>query len=231
MARNKFGFDWIFTKDGKIAKGKECVLFATHSWEQDHCVVTLAGYWPYYTDGTPDPTRSTADDWCFIEVDGCKYESQVRLDQLAPLHRMPDNAMRYYEGKVWNVYGWCRWEGDIFYVLAFKDDMIVVGKECTQKVRHIDDLGRNNKLKLFYEVCRGSMYYSDYSNSLGVPNAEALSYMEGYYAWLYEEKWEGCKAAFLQQHPDEYKSDAAAADAFVNENDNIQSYKEYISLY
>ena len=50
-------FDWIFNAEGKVAEGKECVYDNCSSYDWDWYlnkpqVVTLAGYRPYYIDGT-----------------------------------------------------------------------------------------------------------------------------------------------------------------------------------
>lgn len=41
--------------------------------------------------------------------------------------------------------------------------------------------------KLWREICKGSLYYSDYRNSLGVFEETAYNYYEGYWEYLVEE--------------------------------------------
>ena len=62
-------FDWIFNAEGKVAEGKACVYDNRSSshwdwyWNKPQ-VTTLAGYRPYYIDGTPDPKNEEVNKWC-----------------------------------------------------------------------------------------------------------------------------------------------------------------------
>lgn len=50
--------------------------------------------------------------------------------------------------------------------------------------RKITDLTREELVKLYSQVCRYSLYYSDYKNTLGVFQNVALEYFEGFWQYL-----------------------------------------------
>ena len=83
-------FDWIFNAEGKVAEGKECVYGEPGNYwnwyDNNPQVVTLAGYRPYYTDGTPDPKNDEVNELCYIETN--EYvgdECQLPLNYLFEL--------------------------------------------------------------------------------------------------------------------------------------------------
>lgn len=56
-----------------------------------------------------------------------------------------------------------------------------------EKDRDIFDLTREELMELWRQVCKGSLYYSDYRNSLGVFENNAMEYWEGFYMSLVDE--------------------------------------------
>ena len=92
-------FDWIFNAEGKVAEGKECVFDnASYDYWYLHKpkVVTLAGYRPYYTDGTHDPKNDDVNELCYIEVQEAVYgDYQLSLNYLFELEEADEKEVMY----------------------------------------------------------------------------------------------------------------------------------------
>lgn len=100
-----------------------------------------------------------------------------------------------------------RYESDVF--VKLKDEN---GNIFTATLDEIEpniepsELSHNELLQLYGEICRGSIYFSDYRNSLGVFQNVAMVFYEGFYDSLREE----------------YGSDEDA-----NEHDNAENFANY----
>ena len=62
--------------------------------------------------------------------------------------------------------------------------------EDVEPDRDVETLSREELVKLWGEMCKGSMYYSDYRNSLGVFENSAMEWYEGFWGYLVEEHGE-----------------------------------------
>lgn len=155
-------------------------------------VVTIGEYRPYYTDGTPDPKPDEYDGCCLVEVEECLEEKQLRLDRLFPIEQKEDSVL--YEGKVYDVYGYATGSGDCDYdddtdycILKDGDELRVVEEDDVCSPRTIDELSHDELMTLWGDICRGSMYYDDYRNTVDVPDGEAMQAWEDFYNELYDE--------------------------------------------
>ena len=179
-------FDWIFNAEGKVAEGKACV-YDDYSVEPQ--VVTLAGYRPYYTDGTTDPKNDEVNEWCYIEVEEAVCgEFQLSLNYLFELEEAEEKEVMYdcemYE--VRGMYYDCL--GDEKYVLIDRNtEYLFVDKNDIQERHDVDSLDEEGYKTLFKEIRRGSIYLSDYRNSVGCTCEDACNFCESYYEWLQEE--------------------------------------------
>lgn len=179
-------FDWIFNAEGKVAEGKACV-YDDCSVEQQ--VVTLAGYRPYYTDGTPDPKNDEVNEWCYIEVEEAVCgEFQLSLNYLFELEEAEEKEV-LYDGRMYEVRGkYINDEGDEKYVLIDKNtEYLFVDKDDIQERNYIHSLDKDGYKTLFNEIIRGSIFLSDYKNSVGCTCDDAFNFCENYYEWLQEE--------------------------------------------
>ena len=179
-------FDWIFNAECKVAEGKACV-YDDYSVEPQ--VVTLAGYRPYYTDGTPDPKNDEVNEWCYIETN--EYvcdECQLSLNYLFELEEAEDKEVMY-DGMMYDVRGkYINDEGDEKYVLIDKNtEYLFVDKDDIQERHDVNLLDEEGYKILFNEIGRGSFYLGDYKNSVGCTCADVCSFCDGYYEWLYDE--------------------------------------------
>lgn len=179
-------FDWIFNAEGKVAEGKECVY--------DDCsvepqVVTLAGYRPYYTDGTPDPKNNEVEECCYIEVnEDVQDEKQLSLYYLFELEEAEEDEV-LYDGEMYEVRGkYINDEEEEKYVLIDKNtEYFFVDKDDIQERNDVNLLDEEGYKTLFNEIRRGSIYLSDYSNSVGCTCDDVCSFCDGYYDWLQDE--------------------------------------------
>ena len=179
-------FDWIFDAEGNVAEGKECV-YDDYSVEPQ--VVTLAGYRPYYTDGTPDPKNDEVNEWCYIEVEEAVCgESQLSLNYLFELEEAEEKEVVYdcemYEvrGKYYDCLGYEK------YVLIDKNtEYLFVDKDDIQERNDVNLLDEEGYKALFKEICRGSIYLSGYRNSVGCTCDDVCSFCDCYYDWLQDE--------------------------------------------
>ena len=196
-------FDWIFNAEGKVSEGKACV-YDDYSVEPQ--VVTLAGYRPYYTDGTPDPKNNEVEERCFIEVNEyVQDESQLSLHYLFELEEAEEKEVMY-DCKMYDVRGkYYDCLGQEKYVLIYKNtEYLFVDKDDIQERRDVNLLDEEGYKTLFNEIRRGSCYLSDYRNSVGCTCDDACNFYESYYEWLQEE----------------YGDDA-------DEHDNLESWLKY----
>lgn len=187
-------FDWIFDAEGNVAKGKECVYDNPNSgywdWRYDKPqVTTLAGYHPYYTDGTPDPENDEVNELCYIEVeeDTCG-ECQLSLNYLFELKEAEEKEV-LYDGKMYEVRGkYINDEYDEKYVLIDRNtEYLFVDSVDIQERNDVDLLDEEGYKTLFNEIRRGSIFLDDYKNSVGCTCDDVYSFCDGYYEWLYDE--------------------------------------------
>ena len=204
-------FDWIFNAEGKVAEGKECVYDNCSSshwdwyWNKPQ-VTTLAGYRPYYIDGTPDPNNDEVNEWCYIEVEKAVCgDFQLCLNYLFELEESEEKEVMY-DGMMYEVRGkYYDCLGDERYVLIDKNtEYLFVDKDDIQERHDVDSLDEEGYKTLFKEICRGSIYLSGYRNSVGCTCEDACNFCESYYEWLQEE----------------YGDDA-------DEHDNLESWLKY----
>ena len=187
-------FDWIFDAEGNVAKGKECVYDNPNSgywdWRYDEPqVTTLAGYHPYYTDGTPDPKNDEVNELCYIETN--EYvgdECQLPLNYLFELEEAEEKEV-LYDGKMYEVRGkYYDCIGDEKYVLIDKNtEYLFVEKDYIQERHDVNLLDEEGYKTLFKEICRGSIYLSEYKNSVGCTCDDVCEFCDCYYDWLYDE--------------------------------------------
>lgn len=181
-------FDWIFDKDGNVKKDLECV-YDRHDYfysiydDIEPQVVKISGYWPYFTDGTPDPTREEVDELCWIECD----IDQLCLAELFPI--VPSDVKEVlYNGYVCKVlHKFINRFDEPKYILDLKrynGTYITICEDDIEERREIDELNEDDMRKLFSQITRGSINLSDYHNTLGVPCNEVMDYCDGYYEWL-----------------------------------------------
>ena len=187
--------------------------------DRDVMVVTIGKYRPYYTDGDlADPTPDEYNEDCYVEVEENLDECQLPLGRLFPIEPSHDRVL--YMGQVREVYG--RAKGcSIFssysdakydYVIlksTYGDELTVVEEEFVNEIRSINDLDEDELKHLFCEICRGSIYLSDYRNSLNVPDEEAMDAWEEFYRAMCDE--------YGERHADEHDTPQEFAEYFYNE--------------
>ena len=179
-------FDWIFNAEGKVAEGKECV-YDDYSVEPQ--VVTLAGYRPYYTDGTPDPKNNEVEECCYIEVNEyVQDEKQLSLHYLFELEEAEEKEV-LYDSEMYEVRGkYYDCLGDEQYVLIYNNTKyLFVDKDDIQERHDVNSLDEESYKTLFNEIGRGSIYLSDYKNSVGCTCEDACEFCDCYYDWLQDE--------------------------------------------
>ena len=179
-------FDWIFNAEGKVAEGKACV-YDDYSVEPQ--VVTLAGYRPYYTDGTPDPENDEVNEWCYIETNEyVRDECQLSLNYLFELEEAEEEEV-LYDGEMYEVRGkYINDEEDEKYVLIDKNtEYLFVDSVDIQERHDVNSLDEESYKTLFNEIGRGSIYLSDYKNSVGCTCDDVCSFCDGYLDWLQDE--------------------------------------------
>ena len=186
-------FDWIFNAEGKVAEGKECVYDGPYddwSWyDNGPKVVTLAGYRPYYTDGTPDPKNDEVNEWCYIETNEyVRDECQLSLNYLFELEEAEEKEVMYdcemYEvrGKYYDCLGYEK------YVLIDKNtEYLFVDSVDIQERHDVNSLDEESYKTLFNEIGRGSIYLSGYRNSVGCTCEDVCEFCYCYYDWLQDE--------------------------------------------
>ena len=179
-------FDWIFNAEGKVAEGKACV-YDDYSVEPQ--VVTLAGYRPYYTDGTPDPKNDEVNELCYIETN--EYvgdECQLPLNYLFELEEAKEKEV-VYDSEMYEVRGkYYDCLGDERYVLIDKNtEYLFVDSVDIQERHDVNLLDEESYKTLFNEIGRGSIYLSDYKNSVGCTCDDVCSFCDGYLDWLQDE--------------------------------------------
>ena len=179
-------FDWIFNAEGKVAEDKACV-YDDYSVEPQ--VVTLAGYRPYYTDGTPDPKNNEVEECCYIEVNEyVQDEKQLSLHYLFELEEAEEKEV-LYDSEMYEVRGkYYDCLGDEQYVLIYNNTKyLFVDKDDIQERHDVNSLDEESYKTLFNEIGRGSIYLSDYKNSVGCTCEDACEFCDCYYDWLQDE--------------------------------------------
>ena len=179
-------FDWIFNAEGKVAEGKACVH---DDYSVEPQVVTLAGYRPYYTDGTPDPKNNEVEECCYIEVNEyVQDEKQLSLHYLFELEEAEEKEV-LYDSEMYEVRGkYYDCLGDEQYVLIYNNTKyLFVDKDDIQERHDVNSLDEEGYKTLFNEISRGSIYLSDYRNSVGCTCEDACNFCESYYDWLQDE--------------------------------------------
>ena len=186
-------FDWIFNAEGKVAEGKECVYGEPGNYlnwyDNNPQVVTLAGYRPYYTDGTPDPKNDEVNELCYIEVEEAVCgEFQLSLNYLFELEEAEEKEVMY-DCEMYEVRGkYINYEEEEKYVLIDKNnEYFFVDKDDIQERNDVNLLDEEGYKTLFKEICRCSIYLSGYRNSVGCTCEDACNFCESYYEWLQEE--------------------------------------------
>lgn len=186
-------FDWIFNAEGKVAEGKACVYGEPCNYlnwyDNKPQVVTLAGYRPYYTDGTPDPKNDEVNERCYIETNEyVRDECQLPLNYLFELEEAEEKEVMY-DCEMYEVRGkYINYEEEEKYVLIDKNtEYLFVDKDDIQDRHDVDSLDEEGYKTLFKEICRGSIYLSGYRNSVGCTCEDACNFCESYYEWLQEE--------------------------------------------
>lgn len=180
-------FAWLFDESGNVCKGRKCILEFEDSWGlTSYKVVELAGYRPYYTDGTPDPKNDEVNEWCWIEVDGDVDDSQVSLDKLYPFTTFEQPVSLLYNGYVCKCIGsFENDDDDTFFIVKDGYEFKVYEGYELDEIHSIEDLSEDECRKLASEVGRGSIYLSDYRNSFGIPSYEMSAICDSYYEDLY----------------------------------------------
>ena len=178
-------FDFLYNADGKIAEGKEVVYYPTDNWYDEPKIVTLAGYDPYYTDGSPDPKNADeCEGWCQIEVCGDVDDSQIRLEDLYELKKYEGEASLLYNGWEIEIIGTFEYiEGETKYAFKVGDVLKFEDEEYLEERKELSDLNEE-QLEWFYNHCvHRSIYISDYQNNLGIEVNEAsdIADLWGYY--------------------------------------------------
>lgn len=187
--------------------------------DREPMVVTIGEYRPYYTDGDlADPTPDEYDETCRVEVEENLDECQLPLGRLFPIEPSHDKVL--YNGQEREVYGrakgcslfssYCDAEYD--YVIlksTYGDELQVIEEDNVDEIRTINDLDHDELKHLFNQICRGSIYLSDYRNSLNVPDEEAMEAWEEFYRAMCDE--------YGNDHADEHDTAEEFADYYYNE--------------
>lgn len=155
------------------------------NWYYDAEVVTIGKYRPYYTDGTPDPKPDEYDESCYVEIEGYTSwgESQISLGSLHEIFKEEKNVL--YAGENVKLYGY---DADKLYaVIIVEENYKVVDADDVQEIRSIYDLNQEELIELRQEICGGSIYTSDYINSLGIEADVACDFYDEFWRYLCEE--------------------------------------------
>ena len=94
-----------------------------------------------------------------------------------------------YDGRMYEVRGkYYDCIGDEKYVLIDKNaEYLFVDNVDIQERHDVDSLDEEGYITLFNEISRGSIYLSDYRNSVGCTCEDACDFCDDYYEWLQEE--------------------------------------------
>lgn len=158
-------------------------------WWHDPQVVTIGEYRPYYTDGTPDPTPEEYNPWCWVEVEEYPThgDKQLPLDSLIAIKR--EDGEMIYDSVLYKVYGYDE-EREYVVLIDEEGELIVASAlDCFEHVE-ISDLSRDEAKELRGQICVGSIYLTDYDNTLGLTNDEVCQLSDSYLEWLEAEKLE-----------------------------------------
>lgn len=161
----------------------------------DPKVVTIGEYKPYYTDGTPDPKPEEYDYSCYVEIEeDVAGETQIQLDELFAIIPEEKETLVVYDTNVCKLIGKVDSAIDNYCVIDNDGDWIIVDKDDIQVMRTIDDLSYDELKQLWTEIRPGSIYLSDYTNTLGVSAEDAEVACETYgeeTGWSYDDDWDG----------------------------------------
>lgn len=220
-----YDFLYDYKANGKIARGREVVYYPTYENAGDPKIVRLAGYCPYYSDDSPDPTcAEECVDWCMIEVDGDIDDSQVCLEDLYELNEYEGESLLLYQGEKIEVIGTFNvFDDETKYVYKIDDIVKFADEEDLEERRELGDLD-DSELKWFYSHClHGSMYLGDYRNTLGIEVHEASDIADDWWEHIEED---GADKTFK-----EFKSffglDQSHTDSSTIHNFNKLKTKEY----
>lgn len=153
-----------------------------YHWSVEPCVVTVE-YRPYYTDGTPDPTPEEYDGRCMVECyPAVDDDYQLSLDCLYPI-KMLGEPVSVIVGterleKVGEV------EGTDYSLIKSGDTTRVLDFTEFDEERTIEELDFEELKDLRRQICGGSIYISDYCNSLGVAPDDVCGYYDEFWDYL-----------------------------------------------
>ena len=171
-------FDFLFNEEGNVREGLEVVVLPEDAWYYGPKIVKLAGFRPYWTDGSPDPSNDEVNEWCYIEVEGDIDDPQVRLSDLFEFKRL-ENVKKLYMGEEVEILGSYEDDNeDEYYAFMLREELKFEDSCLLEEKREIWDLN-DEELEWFYKHCtHGSIYLSDYHNNLGIDIQEASGYAE-----------------------------------------------------
>lgn len=169
--------DFIKAGNKAIYKPWHSMYFCWDS-DEDAQLVTIGQYRPYYTNGNPDPTPDEYDEICRVEVEEATQggDKQLELGTLFPF--VDDVETLLCNGEVRKSIG--HDEDCEYYVIETDGDLKVVDSDCIEERRCMEDLTRAELMALRKQVRLGSLHFSDYHNSLGIPINEASDIMDEY---------------------------------------------------
>lgn len=163
-------------------------------WNVKPKVVTIGEYRPYYTDATPDPTPDEYDRYCFVEiVEDIAGESQISLNELFAIIPEDEEKWVVYGTDVCKLIGQVDSEDDDYCVIDSDGKWKIVEGSDVQLKRTIDELSFDELKQLWTEIRPGSIYLSDYENTLGISADDAENACETYgteTGWGYDENWD-----------------------------------------
>ena len=163
----------------------------------DPTVVTIGEYPPYFRDGTPDPTTPEEYNYaCYVEIEeDVAGEKQIRLDELFAIIPEEEEKWVVYDTEVCKLIGKVDSAIDNYCVIDSTNDgdWIIVDKDDIQICRTIGDLSYDELKQLWTEILPGSIYLSDYINTLGISAEDAECACETYgeeTGWGYDDDWD-----------------------------------------
>jgi len=184
-----------------IKPGVECIhipeLQEDNLWQYDPELVTIGRYRPYYRDGSPDPSPDDYNEWCYVEIEGVtKYgEAQLSLNSLRPV--IPQKGEYLYNGAECTLIGTDP-EGKYAVIEQNGEKRIIDAEQDLEGQRHICDLSFDELKRLRSDICVGSMYLSDYTNSCGISQEEAIQLADDYLGFIDERTELDTPEAFAQ---------------------------------
>ena len=166
----------------------------------DPTVVTIGEYPPYFRDGTPDPPPEEYDRYCYVEiVEDIAGEAQIQLDELFPIIPEEEEKWVIYYTDVCKLVGRVDLdpddysEADNYYVIECDGEWKIVEKNDIELKRTIAELSYDECKQLWEEIRPGSIYLSDYVNTLGITAEDAEVACESYgeeTGWGNNDNWD-----------------------------------------